>query len=280
MPNIKLVALDLDGTLFNNESIITQENKAAIRQITDQGIYVVISTGRPFSGLPFEQIKDTGIRYAITTNGSSVYEIPTKTCIFEAGMEPAFILPIVDFLQTKDIHIDAFIDGIGYSPIRCLEIAKKLPLPESIKQYVLNTRERVEDFHEFLSTQKHPIQKMTLNFYRDENDVLVDREAAKTYLNANPNILCVCGGYNNLEFTKAGITKGIGLSKLAEHLNIPLSDTMAIGDTENDMAILEAAGLGIAMGNATPEVKALADDITLSNEENGVAAAIYKYISL
>lgn len=75
---MKLIALDLDGTLFNNKSQISQENIKAIKEATAAGINVVISTGRPFGGLPFEAIKDTGILYAITANGSAIYEIDTK----------------------------------------------------------------------------------------------------------------------------------------------------------------------------------------------------------
>ena len=80
---MKLIALDLDGTLFNNKSQISKENIKAIKEATAAGINVVISTGRPFGGLPFEAIKDTGIRYAITANGSAIYEIDTKKCLYE-----------------------------------------------------------------------------------------------------------------------------------------------------------------------------------------------------
>ena len=71
--DIKLVALDLDGTLFDNNSRISERNLTTIRSITDKGIHVVISTGRPFEGIPFDQIKGTGINYAITANGSGIY---------------------------------------------------------------------------------------------------------------------------------------------------------------------------------------------------------------
>lgn len=80
---MKLIALDLDGTLFNNKSQISRENIKAIKEATAAGINVVISTGRPFGGLPFEAIKDTGIRYAITANGSAIYEIDTKKCLYD-----------------------------------------------------------------------------------------------------------------------------------------------------------------------------------------------------
>jgi Cof subfamily protein (haloacid dehalogenase superfamily) len=278
MSAIKLVALDLDGTLFNNESRISPGNIKAIQEVVSRNVEIVISTGRPFNGLPLEQIKGTGIRYAITTNGSGIYEIPTGKCLYENSMEPSLVLPIIRYLLSKDIHMDAFINGDSISPTKCLEVAQKLPAPASIKKYILETRRRIDDLPAYIEENQLSVMKMTLNFYRDENGILVDRAEVNEYLSSNPNIVCVCGGYNNLEFTKTGVDKGTGLCALAGLLSIPMECTMAIGDTENDLAILKAAHLGIAMGNATDAVKAAADDITLSNEEDGVAAALAKKI--
>lgn len=98
---MKLIALDLDGTLFNNKSQISKENIKAIKEATAAGINVVISTGRPFGGLPFEAIKDTGIRYAITANGSAIYEIDTKKCLYENCLSDETAFSIIDYLMTK-----------------------------------------------------------------------------------------------------------------------------------------------------------------------------------
>ncbi len=279
MPDIRLVALDLDGTLFDNQSRISYANLSAIKRACQNGVTVIISTGRPFCGIPFEQLCGLNIRYAITANGSALYEIPSKKCLFEDSMSPALALPILRFLLSLDIHMDAFIHGDAFSPTSCLSTAKKLPVPASIKHYILTTRTRIDDLPDYVEKNCLNIQKMTLNFYTDENGVLVDRDKAKDYLLLHPGVVCVSGGYNNLEFTKAGVDKGTCLLRLAELLNIPAECTMAIGDTENDMEILKAARYGIAMGNASAAVKAIADDVTLSNEEDGVAAAFDKYLT-
>ena len=280
MKNIHLVALDLDGTLFDNKSKISKRNLEAIRQLIDLDVHVVISTGRPFAGLPFEQIKETGIAYAITTNGSAIYEIATGKCLCEEAMDETLILPLLDYLLTKDIHMDAFIGGKGYTPIQCIEAAQKLCMPASIKHYITDTRIRVENLPAFIRDNHLKVQKMTLNFFPDKDGVLTDRRDVHDFLTSNPAISVVSGGYNNLEFTRSDINKGVGLHKLAQILNIDPAATMAIGDTENDIAILQAAGIGVAMGNATPSVKELADYVTVSNEEDGVAAAIEHFLLL
>lgn len=278
MKDIKLVALDLDGTLFDNSSRISKRNLTAIRSITDKGIHVVISTGRPFEGIPFDQIKGTGINYAITANGSGIYEISTGKCLYENAMDEELVTPILNFLLTRDIHMDAFIDGKGYTPIQCVETAQKLTVPSSIKNYIITTRTRLDNILQFIHENQLKVQKMTLNFYPAADGTLIDRETVRKFLVSNPSITTVCGGYNNLEFTRADANKGVGLRKLAEILGVNPDATMAIGDTENDLAIIEAAGIGVAMGNATDAVKAKADYVTTSNTEDGVAAAIEHFI--
>lgn len=280
MSEIKLIALDLDGTLFNNSGEITQKNIDAINKAIDSGVTVVISTGRPFAGLPFEQLQKTKIRYSINTNGSSIYEIATRKLIHEECMDNSVTIPIINFLMTKSIHMDAFIEGNGYSPYKCLDTAKQLKVPASLKHYIIDTRTRVESIIDFITENHLQIQKMTLNFQTAEDGTLIDRQEVHDFLLANPNINVVCGGYNNLEFTKTGVDKGVGLHHLANYLNIPIEQTLAIGDTENDLSILSAAHIGVAMANATPDVKAAADYITLSNEESGVAAAIEHFLSI
>lgn len=278
MKDIKLVALDLDGTLFDNSSHISERNLTAIRSITDKGIHVVISTGRPFEGIPFDQIKGTGINYAITANGSGIYEISTGKCLYENAMDEELVTPILNFLLTRDIHMDAFIGGKGYTPVQCVETAQKLTVPSSIKNYIITTRTRLDNILQFIHENQLKVQKMTLNFYPAADGTLIDRETVRKFLVSNPSITTVCGGYNNLEFTRADANKGVGLRKLAEILGVNPDATMAIGDTENDLAIIEAASIGVAMGNATDAVKARADYVTTTNTKDGVAAAIEHFI--
>ncbi len=256
---MKLIALDLDGTLFNNKSQISKENIKAIKEATAAGINVVISTGRPFGGLPFEAIKDTGIRYAITANGSAIYEIDTKKCLYENCLSDETAFSIIDYLMTKRVHMDAFINGCGYSPYKCLEDAKDLKMPPSIKEYIMTTRKRVNDITEMMRENNYHMQKMTINFPKDVDDNYYCRDEV-------------------FEFTKAGVDKGVALHKLAQILNIAADETMAVGDTENDMAIVKSAHIGVAMGNATDELKAQADYVTDTNENDGVAKAIRHFM--
>lgn len=278
-PKISIIALDLDGTLFNRDRQITPYTKEQIKKAVSLGIAVVISTGRPYVGLPLEEAAELGIRYAITTNGAAVYEIPTRTCIYEKCMSEDFSFKILEEVLKKHVHLDAFVQGDAYTQTSTLEVVRHSSLPESTRNYILTTREQVEDICDFFKKNHLRLQKATINFEVESDGGFVDREETKELLLSYPQIQVVCGGYNNLEFTSAGVTKGAGLRFLCEHLNIPIESAMVCGDSENDKDIMEAAGFAVAMGNAEEEIKEIADYVTATNEEDGVGLAIEKFVT-
>ena len=278
MADVKLIAIDLDGTLFKNNGEITQASIDAINYAADKGVHMVISTGRPYSGIPFARLKGTKMNYSINTNGASVYKLSPKTCIFEAPMEDSLVLPILDYLYTKRCHIAAFINGEGVSPEYCQAMVPDLILPDSIKATYNGTRLHTPDLTAYITGNHYHVQKCTLNFMRGTDGTLLDRDEIEKYLTSNPALEVVCGGYQNLEFTRRGVDKAIGLQALCDHLGIGIGEAMAIGDTANDTAIIKAAGIGVAMGNSIPEVLAAADYVTASNEDDGVAQAIYHFV--
>ena len=278
MNNIKLIALDLDGTLFNKDGIISTANKEQLNRAAAQGIKIVISTGRPFNGLPFEQIKDTTIEYALTTNGASVYRIDGKECLYENGMDLNTVMPILDWILEREIHIDIYMDGVGFTPIRCRENLGRLAIPENMRIYMLATRTPVEDLAAYVRDCGQKIQKINLNFYPQPDGTFLHQEDTLKFLKANAAVEVVCGGFNNFEISKAGVTKREGLEFLANYLGTDLAHTMAMGDSENDLSMINAAGIGVAMGNASDDVKAVANYITTTNNENGVGEAIKHFI--
>ncbi len=278
MTSIKLVALDLDGTLFNYNGEITPKTKAELNRISSQGVHTVISTGRPFNGLPFEQIKDTSIKYAITTNGAAIYHIENKECLYENNMDFELLEPILNYILSKEIHIDLYIDGEGFTPIRCRENLNRLYVPEALRKYMKATRTPVENLKDYVADCGKKIQKINLNFYPQPDGTYLYREETLAFLKSISAIEVVCGGFNNFEISKAGVTKSEGLRHLSNLLGVSMKQTMAIGDSENDYSMINAAGIGVAMGNATDDIKEIADYITTSNEEDGVGEAIKKFI--
>lgn len=276
---IKLVALDMDGTLFNDKLEITEENQRMIRAAIEAGTHVIISTGRPYVALPIEKLTDLGIRYVITSNGGGIYRIPEKECVYSSCMPPEVIAPIIRHLQTKEIQYDAFISGNRYRESNRQYIVDRLTqFPEATRNMVKTNAMFVDDLATFIEERGLDVEKMTINFYPLPDGTYKDRDAVWSYLSANPQITALCGGYMNMEYTMAGTTKAMGLRFLADLLNVPMERTMACGDTQNDADIMQAAAIGVAMGNAGNDIKAIADFVTKSNNDSGVAYAIEKFV--
>lgn len=276
---IKLVALDMDGTLFNDKLEITEENQRMIRAAVEAGTHVIISTGRPYVALPIEKLTDLGIRYVITSNGGGIYRIPEKECVYSSCMPPEVIAPIIRHLQTKEIQYDAFISGNRYRESNRQHIVDRLTqFPEATRNMVKTNAMFVDDLATFIEERGLDVEKMTINFYPLPDGTYKDRDDVWSYLSANPQITALCGGYMNMEYTMAGTTKAMGLRFLADLLNVPMECTMACGDTQNDADIMQAAAIGVAMGNAGNDIKAIADFVTKSNNDSGVAYAIEKFV--
>lgn len=271
---IQLIALDLDGTLFNSQSRISDYNKKILKKAVASGITVIISTGRPYIGLPLEDMKEIGIRYAITANGAAIYRLPEKEVLFEDCLDTETSTSLLKELFQIELHLDAFIDGDGYSQTSTAELISKLQIPESLRKYIQSTRKRVPDLVAFVRENHYNVAKMTLNFAPAADGTFPSRDAAEAILKSHPKIAYVSGGFNNLELTKKGISKAKGLAFLCNLLNIPMEETMACGDSENDLDIVKAAGIGVAMRNAQKVLIDAADFVSKSNDEDGVAYAV------
>lgn len=276
MKKPKLLALDLDGTLFNNDSAVSEKNRLAIADAIDSGVTVCISTGRPYIGLPLSFMEEANIRYAITTNGAAVYQVPEKRCLSSQCMSREKMNELLPILASKRMHFDVFIDGDGYSDRRMRPYIDEFDMPLPLRNYIKNSRNVVEDIASFVAEQDSPVQKITMNFPRDEIEGC--RVEVNELLTKDPYFRVVCGGFHNLELTRADVSKAKALSFLCEHLGFSIADAMAIGDTENDLEMIKAAGVGVAMGNATNPVKEAADYVTLTNLEDGVAAVIREFL--
>lgn len=276
---IKLVALDMDGTLFNDKLEITEENQRMIRAAVEAGVHVVISTGRPYVGLPIDDFVKLGIRYAITANGGGIYRLPEKECVFSSCMPPQVIAPIIRYLQTKDIQYDAFISGNRYrEPNRQHLVERMTQFPVATRTFVKNNAIFADDLAAFIEERGLDVEKMTINFYPLADGTYKDRDDVWNYLSSNPQVTALSGGYMNIEYTMSGTTKAMGLRFLADLLDVPMECTMACGDTANDADIMQAAAIGVAMGNAGNDIKAIADFVTKSNNDSGVAYAIEKFV--
>lgn len=276
--NIKLIALDIDGTLFTSEGNIAPSSVNAIHAAQEKGVQIVVASGRNFDGLPWNQLKNLNIQYVITTNGSSVYRVRDRKCLYEECLDFDEARNAVYYILDKKVYITIFMEGDSYSPEECISFVDHMSVPDYIKDLLKGRKNRIFDLDDFFLNQDLKIQKITLNFQSLPNGEFLNRELIKKYLEDNDNFNVVEGGFSNLEFTRSGISKASGLKFLSNYLNISVEEMMAIGDSGNDSDMICLAGLGVAMGNSEDEIKKIADVITSGNDENGISKAIEKYV--
>lgn len=271
---IKLIGLDLDGTVFNDKKQISERNVDAISRAIEKGVIVMPATGRPYTGLPEEFLAIPGVRYALTANGSSVLDLVEQKVVYSDLLEPEKALPLLDVVLSYDALVDVFIEGYGYAPDSSIESIVNYMQSEVMTDYFLKTRAFFEgDILHFIRQNKKPIEKMQMIF-RD----MAEKERAYAQLSQIPGITITSALVNNIEINSATANKGNGLLGLGKLLGIERNQIMACGDSGNDAEMIKAVGLGVAMGNASDHIKSLADFITLTNEEDGVAHAIEKFV--
>lgn len=273
MPDIRLIALDLDGTLLNSDKQLTQQNAQALACAAARGIEIVPTTGRFFSGMP-EIIRSLPyLHYAITINGAAVYDVRQDADIARAEIPLPLAVEIMRYLDTLPVIYDCYMNNWGWMT-RAMQLRADAFAPdEHYLRMIRNLRTPVDDLKSYLLETGRDVQKIQL-FLTDP----ALRLTLLRQLGGQFEGLCVSSSVpNNIEINSTDANKGEALRKLAAHLGLDISRTMAIGDGLNDLSMLRAAGVGVAMENACPEAKQAADYVTGSCDESGVAAAIRRF---
>ena len=269
---IKMIALDLDGTTFNSKGQLSDRTRATLERAGEQGIYVVISTGRSYNSLP-EFIKNVrGIAYAITSNGAHINDAHTGKAIYDAFLSYAAVEAVKNFSEANDIGIEVFVNGQAYIDEATYNDIKENGSPYRNAAYVLWSRKPVPDIKAVLTDNRDRIENVNLCFHSAEH-----LEAHRNEVEAFPEATITSSFKNNLEVGGPHTSKKTALIELMKRLNIEQSELMCCGDAPNDIQMLEYAGLGVAVANAWGGTLEHADYVTASNDEDGVAKAIEKF---
>ena len=193
-------------------------------------------------------------------------------------MNPERTRELMDELSALEVMPDPFIDGSCYMIADKAHLIDRMAVTDSMKDYIRSSRTLIPDMRAFLSDKI--VQKITINFASDEAGHRIDLGEVLSILERYPDFVAVTGGIRNIEVSDTKATKGHAMLQLADSVGILPSQIVAFGDSENDITMLQAAGVGVAMENSLDITKKAADTITLSNEDEGVAAFLENSLGL
>jgi len=274
MRKIKLIALDLDGTLLDSDKQLSDENRQALERAANEGIEIVPATGRFYKGMPQIIRELPFVHYVISINGAQVYSVKDGKTVCGSEIPWQRAVSVMQRFDELPVIYDCYRDGWGWMTKEFYDKAEKFSASPHNLEMIRTLRTPVPELKENIKEVAHGVQKIQAFF----NDMDLRAEMLKTLPEEFPDLVVTTSIPNNIEINSKEATKGIAIKKLADYFNIPLSQTMAFGDDYNDITMLKAAGIGVAMGNAGNEIKRAADYVTDNCDSSGVAKAINHFL--
>lgn len=274
----RLIATDLDGTILQFGTYISDRVFNALRAAKDAGAILVIATGRSFPTIPPILLSEDLFSYASVANGAIVKTLPTGKTIFkeltpvQEIIKPVRILENMGFtfaLQTEEVEY--------YEERRAVQATKRLQeYPEKLAEYLsfLASTQLTSSVLNILESLDEPVVKVNASQSKGFDMIKLASELAVQFpLEFN------AVSHNHIEITSKLATKGQSLLNLAEMLGIPRDEVIAFGDGGNDLSLVDGVGRLFAMGNGDPRIKEIAHEIALPVEQDGVAAVLEEFLA-
>lgn len=272
--DVRLLALDLDGTTLRSDGSLSDYSRRALMDAYHAGIRIVVASGRSYRSLPEEITSLPCAEYAITSNGAVVCDMKKRTPLRTYHLRSEAVRKLLEIAKEADVMVEGFLDGVPYSRRDYVENAARFGGGQESVAYVRRTRQPVENIHAFLREHEDRLESLDLivgdPVLKERLRTRIQKEVREIYLTSAVPAL--------LEVSDSRGGKASGLRMLSEHLGISREETAAFGNAENDLDMMAWAGYSVAVANAPEEVRMLADETTESNEEDGVGRWIRRYL--
>lgn len=263
----RAIALDLDGTLTNHDKVVTPRTRQALLKAQELGTVIILASGRPTYGIvPVAECLELEKRggYILSYNGGNIVNAKTGEKLFSQFLPDAVIPILYKYAKEKNHAL------LGYAGN---EIITEMPDDQYVKEESRINKMNIRKVDNLLDAlEPHPTKLLMTG---DPTDMIKAEEELVEILGEKMDIFRSAPFF--LELVPKGIDKAQSLLRLLAKINLTPADLMAFGDGYNDLSMLKLAGVGVAMANAAPEVRADADYVTLSNEEDGVAEALLHF---
>lgn len=273
---IKAVLMDMDGTLLGKSQVaVSVRNMRAVQKAIEKGVHVIPCTGRVYDMLPPQLLTQEGLRYFVTSHGARAYDSLTGESLFEDLIPAKNVSEIMKMLEGKGLYNEIAANTTIYFEKAVSDNFNMSVVPEHHIWYVRdNCFTAIEKPSEYFLKNNVGVEKMNIYGIPAELQQSIYDELTATGFIKHTRT----GAGPNLEFSNHTLYKLNATDAILNKLGISYDETMAIGDSSSDVEILQACGVGVAMGNAPDNIKALANDVTALNTEDGLALAFEKYV--
>lgn len=269
---IKLIALDLDDTTLTSAGTLAEETREAIERAIEKGIEIVVASGRAFKALPDEVINIPGINYAVTSNGAAVNRLPSGERIKSYALPEKAVEGIMSIVDPYYDHvaIEAFIDGVPYSGRIHVEYPERFGCSKAYVGYIQSTRNPVEDIRRFIHENRENIDSLDVACPDPEI-----REEIRRNIREEIEDIHITSSVKHLtEIINSSAGKDSGLKYICDMLGMSYENTAAVGNADNDIAMIEFARIGAAVSNSSSACLEAADIIIGNNNDHSTAGFI------
>lgn len=271
---IKLIAFDLDGTLLlDDHQTISEEVRNALSLSARKGVTLVPATGRLPKILPKPLTHMHGIDYAVCANGALVYDLKTQEVLFSDKIAQETAIEIMEVLKPHPLALHIFSGTESYMDHIGIDILNKAGVEEDIFAFIRSSQTIIPSLYDSVISGELSISKVTLPVMEPHL-----QESLWKQLEQIQGIAITSSLPHNIEINSKNANKALGLEKVCKKLKIHPNEMMAIGDSLNDIEMIQFAGIGVAMGNADAAIQKKANFVTDTNQNNGLAKAIEKFV--
>lgn len=272
--DIRCVALDIDGTILGHSKELSKKNKYAIEEVLKRGIEVVVASGRAYESLPSCITQIPGIQYAITSNGAAIYHIASNECIQQYKLSHRAVEQIMNATEDEPVLYEVFIDGKAYTDAAYVLDPMSFGAGEHVVNYIQSTRIPIENMKQFIMDHQGELDSLAL-INRTQDTVKpvwekLEKRVDDVYITTSVPKL--------IEIADERAGKKAALKYILEILQLSREQSAAFGNADNDWEMIEYAGWGVAVADASERCKSVADFVTKTCDEDGVAFALQKIL--
>lgn len=267
--DIKLIALDLDGTVLTDSNTLSDRVKRSLERAIQSGIEVVAASGRPYASMPKNVLGIEGLNYSITSNGAAVHDNSGRR-IHSSLISENDVIKLLKITEEYDLIFEAFVDGLTYTDSRYTANPLKYGCSEAYVDYVRASHGHIDNMRDFICNHRRELDSIEIVC----TDAKKRAHIRQLVGNNTSGFYITSSSENFIEFMDKSATKGNAVDWLRNHLDVKQEHTCACGNADNDADMIEQAGFGAAVENASKLCLDCADVIVPSNNSDGVARLI------